>query len=206
MSGKSVHVGFCGVDGSGKSSQTRLLHKWMKDSGFDVILYEDTRNFISEVSTSVAMKHDKKLWGFEYLGIDNYTIAMSFEMLRQNMISVLPYTRAGVNVISPRTIFDHLARTKVRGCSEETYKIAEEVVSFQGYPDITIWIDVPPKVAYNRIQKRGYDFSDMEFLEKFRAAFLEMSSKANLVIVDGAGDIIDTHQQIIKSVSLILNK
>lgn len=206
MSEKGVHIGFCGIDGSGKSSQIRLLHRWMKDNNFDVILYEDTRNFVSEVSTSIAMQHDKKLWGFEYLGIENYTIAMSFEMLRQNMMNILPYTRAGVSVISPRTVFDHLARTKVRGCSEEVYKIAEEVVLFQGCPDMTIWIDVAPMTAYQRIQKRGYDFSGLEFLEKFRSAFLEISSKSNLVIIDGSGDVVNIHQKIIQVASLILSK
>lgn len=199
MTSKGLHIGFCGIDGSGKSSQVRLLHRWMKENSRDVVLHEDTRNFISEVSTSIARRHGVDL-GFEYLGEDRYIMAMSFEVLSQVMLKIRPYTDAGITVITSRTVFDYLARTKVRGCDNKTYEIVEEIMLFRGGPDITIWLDTPPKIAHQRIQSRGYDFSEMKFLENFRIAFSELSAKYNWVRIDGSGDVASIHRQICQTI------
>jgi len=192
---RGLNIGFCGIDGSGKSTQVRLLHQWLKARSYDVILNEKTRNFVSEISTSIGRRHGFSL-GFEYLGQDFYDLAMSFEVLRQNTQEILPYTSVGITVISSRTVFDYLARAKARGCTDKTYEIIKEIILFAGTPDITIWIDTPPIIAYERILSRGYDHSDKNFLENFRTAFLELSAHYGWIRINGENDIDSIHHQI----------
>ena len=49
-----AHIGFCGIDGAGKSTQARLLCGFLSTVVTDIVMHEDTRNFVSEVTYTIA--------------------------------------------------------------------------------------------------------------------------------------------------------
>ncbi len=87
MRKKRINISFTGIDGSGKTTQANFLVSWLRDKGLNVIQIESPRNLVSEISYAVAKNNGYKSIS-EFLGEDNYMIAMSFELIRQNFINV----------------------------------------------------------------------------------------------------------------------
>lgn len=167
---RGLHIGFTGIDGAGKSTQAALLCRWFKENGTNAIVYEEKRNFVSEITDSIARTHGIDS-GRRYLGEDLYLVGISFEVLRQNLLNIRPYIAIGITIISPRTVFDWLAGGIARGCSSREFKLAKEIVLFGGTPDLTIWLDVSPEIAAERILRRGFDKANLEYLHAYKEAF-----------------------------------
>ena len=183
-----LHIGFSGIDGAGKSTQTALLVKWLREGGENAIRYEETRNFVQEVTDLIGMRHRLNS-GREYLGEGLYMVSMSFEILRHRMLSISPYVAQGMVIVSSRTFFDWLAGAMARGCPPKELAIATEIVLLGGLPDLTIWLDVSADVALDRLKNRGFDTADIGYLRRYRDAFSHLFTNYPHVRVNGDGEI-----------------
>jgi len=164
---KGMYIGFTGIDGAGKSTQAALLCGWLNQKGLHTILREENRSFVSEVTSVIAKNHGIKS-GREYLDEEHYMVALSFDLLREVVFDIRPFTDMGIIVVSARTAFCRLAGGMVRGC--RSIEVAKEIALFRGIPDLTIWLDVSPEVAYRRVMQRGIDSADLEHLKRYRKA------------------------------------
>jgi dTMP kinase len=200
---KGLHIGFTGIDGAGKSTQAMLLCGWLSKNGIPNILREEKRDFVSEISSAIARIHGMKN-GREYLGEEYYMVALSFDLLREVMLDIKPFTTIGVIVVSTRTAFCRLAGGIVRGC--RSIELAKEISLFGGLPDLTIWLDVDPEIAYRRIMKRGFDIGDLTHLKKYNEALKELLQNYPHVRIDGNGTIEDVQLEVQKVVEKILFK
>jgi len=121
---KGIHIGFTGIDGSGKSTQAALLCGWLNKRKIPNILREGKRDFVSQMSGIIALKKGIDS-GRKYLGEDCYMVSLSFDLLREVIFDVVPYVENGIVVVSARTAFCRLAGGNARGCN--TTEIAKEV-------------------------------------------------------------------------------
>jgi len=197
--GKGLHIGFTGVDGAGKSTQAALLCGWLSKNGIPNILREEKRDFVSEISSSIARTHGIES-GREYLGEEYYMIALSFDLLREVLLDIKPFTDMGLIVVSARTIFCRLAGGIVRRC--RSIELAKEISLFGGTPELTIWLEVAPEVAYRRIVERRFDTGDLAHLKKYGEALKGLLQNYQHVRIDGNGTIEDVQlevQRIVRS-------
>jgi thymidylate kinase len=194
LSGK--HIGFMGIDGAGKTTQSNFLTSWLRKNDINAINYEETRNFVAEISYALAHKRGYHSCA-DFIGEDNYIVAMSFEMLRRSKIDINPYKDLGASVITSRTCLDWLAGSYARGATQESLELSESIMTPEALPDIIIWINVKISIALQRIKDRGYDFNSLNYLEKFNAAIGKFANQYESIIINGNQDTPHVHKEIV---------
>ncbi|ABP95149.1 thymidylate kinase / thymidylate synthase [Metallosphaera sedula] len=184
-------IAFEGIDGSGKSSQAKLLKDWL-DSRVDAYLTEwNSSDWIHEVIKEAKKKNLLTPLTFSLIHATDF--ADRYERL------ILPMYRTGFVVVSDRYYYTAYARDSVRGVSLEWVK---KLYSYAPKPDITFFIRVTPEVALSRLkeskrgikpQEAGADvFPDLEPEEgflKYQGMILEIYDKLaeeeGFVVLDG---------------------
>jgi len=73
---KGLYIGFTGIDGSGKSEQAMRTCGWLTKQKIPNVLREGKRDFVSQISTSLALKKGIES-GRKYLGEDCHMVSLS---------------------------------------------------------------------------------------------------------------------------------
>jgi dTMP kinase len=130
-----------GIDGSGKSTQLQLLHRWLEGM--------DRRVFFTEWNSSrlvnEAIKRGKK---------KNLLTPMTFSVLHATDFAdrlahlIIPPLKAGMIVCADRYIYTAFSRDVVRGVDREWVR---DLYGFAVKPDIAMYFKVPIEVSLNRI-------------------------------------------------------
>ncbi|AWR98502.1 dTMP kinase [Metallosphaera hakonensis] len=184
-------IAFEGIDGSGKSSQAKLLKDWL-ESRTDVYLTEwNSSDWIHEVIKEAKKKNLLTPLTFSLIHATDF--ADRYERL------ILPMYTTGFTVVSDRYYYTAYARDSVRGVSMDWVK---RLYSYALKPEITFFIRVTPEVALSRLkeskrgikpQEAGADvFPDLEPEEgflKYQGMVLEVYDKVaqeeGFVVIDG---------------------
>lgn len=130
-----------GVDGSGKSTQMRLLHQWLEGLGSKVHLTEWNSSDLVKGATKRGKK-DQLLTPTTFSLIHATDFADRYE--RQ----IVPRLEAGWIVLCDRYKYTAFARDRVRGCDPEWLR---RLYAFAREPDLTFYHEVPLQVSLERI-------------------------------------------------------
>ena len=130
-----------GIDGSGKSTQIRLLEKWLKFKGYSVFFTEWNS---SEQVKEIISKGKKK----NLLTPTTFSLLHATDFAARYERNIFPLLRAGYIVLADRYIYTAFARDVVRGCSPEWVR---KVYGFAVKPDITFYFKVSVDIAIDRI-------------------------------------------------------
>lgn len=130
-----------GIDGSGKSTQIRLLEKWLRFNGHHVFLTEWNSSELVKEITSRGKKKAK-------LTPTTFSLLHATDFADRYERNILPLLRAGYFVLADRYVYTAYARDVTRGCSQEWVR---KVYSFALKPDIIFYFRTPIEVAINRI-------------------------------------------------------
>jgi dTMP kinase len=200
-----------GVDGSGKSTQIRLLEKWFRYMGLPVFFTEWNS---SETVKEITSKGKKKA----LLTPTTFSLLHATDFADRYERHILPLLRAGYIVLADRYIYTLLAREAVRGISR---RWSHNLFSFAIVPDLVFYLDVTPEELVHRVfQKNAYlDYyesgADMgladdmfESFMKYQAMiakeFRNMQKRYNLVIIDGNRSIPETNADLQKRIDAFL--
>lgn len=185
-----------GVDGSGKSTQIRLLEKWFKYIGSPVFFTEWNS---SETVKEITSKGKKKA----LLTPVTFSLLHATDFADRYERHILPLLRAGYIVLADRYIYTAFARDVVRGCHP---RWVHHMYDFAVKPDISFYFRVPIDVAFDRIVKNrpklkhyeaGMDLNlsndPYESYRIFQGRIVEqyeaMVGPENFVVIDGTADI-----------------
>ena len=121
-----------GLDGSGKSTQFRLLKFWLQAEGYEVV----TTELISSKLIKRALKAGKKQGTMDpmLLSILN---AVDFAELYER--EIVPALKRGSIVLADRYVYTALARDVARGVGQEWI---QNVYSFATRPDLSIYFQL----------------------------------------------------------------
>lgn len=181
-----------GIDGSGKSTQIDLLHKWLHSQGKSVYFSEWNSSNLVKSTTKRAKK--RKLFTPTTFSLLQCT---DFADRWENRI--FPMLKAGVIVLADRYAFTAFGRDVARGVDREWVR---NLYSFAMQPDIALYFRVPLDVAVQRITgaraklkfyEAGMDLhlseSRIESFQRFQERILneydKMVSEFNLTVIDG---------------------
>lgn len=183
---------FEGIDGSGKSTQCRMLAETLKTSGYEVVLTREPGGSPgAEEIRRLVLEGDPDRWSAE-------TELLLFTAARRDHMerTILPALRAGKVVICDRfadstRMYQGLSRGDLRGAVDQLHKLM-----IGREPDMTLLIDMDPEVGLARAkgrqtaEERFEDFG-LELQQKMRAGFLSLSQEFSdrFRVVDGARDI-----------------
>lgn len=200
-----------GVDGSGKSTQIKLLEKWLKHLGMPVFLTEWNS---SETMKEITSKGKKK----GLLTPTTFSLLHATDFADRYERHIFPLLRAGYVVLADRYVYTAFARDVVRGCHPRWVR---NMYDFAVKPDISFYFKVPVDVAFNRIVKgrpklkyyeAGMDLNlsndPYESYRIFQGRVVEqyesMIGPENFAVVDGTVDIEEQQQAVRRTVMEIL--
>ncbi len=193
-----------GIDGSGKSTQIRLLEKWLRFEGMPVFLTEwNSSDMVKEI-TSKGKKKGK-------LTPTTFSLLHATDFADRYERNILPLLRAGYIVLADRYVYTAYARDIVRGCSP---KWIQQVYDYARKPDLTFYFRVPIDVAIERIltgrPKLKYYEAGMDMnlsndpYESYRIfqsrvinQYESMIESEGFIIIDGTSGI-EEQQQIVR--------
>lgn len=130
-----------GIDGSGKSTQLRLLGVWLRHLGLRVF---NTDWNSSELVKKITSKGKKK----NLLTPTTFSLLHATDFADRYERNIYPLLKAGYFVLADRYIFTAYARDTVRGCNPSWVR---KMYSFAVKPDVTFYFDVPLDVSVGRI-------------------------------------------------------
>ena len=130
-----------GLDGSGKSTQVRLLYNWL----FGLRL----RAFFTEWNSSDLVKEaTKRGKRRQLLTPTTFSLIHATDFADRYERQILPMLRGGFVVLCDRYFFTSFARDAVRGCDPEWLR---NNYGFARVPDITLYFRLPLETALSRI-------------------------------------------------------
>ncbi len=184
----NLFIAFEGIDGSGKSSQAKLLATKLESMGHKVYLtMEPTDCHIGSLLLKILRHHIKA---------DHNTIALLFaadriEHLLDKQNGIMKKLSEGFTVITDRYYFSSYAYNGTHTDMDWVIEINKMSAQIRR-PDINIFIDVPPEVCMERINTNRATtelFENLDNLrnvrEKFLEAFTKLKHEENIFITDG---------------------
>jgi len=195
-----------GIDGSGKSTQIDLLHKWLQTQGRSVYFSEWNSSALVKSTTKRAKK--RKLFTPTTFSILQCT---DFADRWENRI--LPMLKAGVIVLADRYAFTAFGRDVARGVDREWVR---NLYSFAMQPDIALFFRVPLDIAVQRITgaraklkyyEAGMDLKLSEsriqsfqlFQERILSEYDRMVDEFALTVIDGTLTV-QTQQRLVREI------
>ncbi len=184
----NLFIALEGIDGSGKSTQTKLLTEKLTAAGHKVYsTFEPTDNFIGTIIRNI-LKGEKKA--------DDRTIAGLFvadrlDHLLNEINGIVKKLEEGFTVITDRYYFSSYAYHGTH--MDIDWVIAANAMAASILkPDINIFIDVSPEAAMQRINKNRETvelYETLENLKNVRAKYFEsfekLNEQENIFITDG---------------------
>jgi dTMP kinase len=183
-----MFISFEGIDGSGKSTQARLLATTLTDQGYDVVLTREPGGSKgAEEIRALVLEGDPDRWSPE-------TELLLFTAARRDHLekTIRPALAAGKIVICDRfadstRVYQGSTRGDLLG---RVNALHETMIGVE--PDITVLVDIDPSVGLSRAkarqttEERFEDFG-VEMQVKMRAAFLDLAKSAErFKIINGA--------------------
>jgi len=198
---KGIFIAFEGGEGTGKSTQSKLLQKWLEQEGETVVLSREPGG------TDLGKDLRKILLGHETGIISPRAEALLYAADRaHHVFSVIrPGLDRGDVVITDR-YFDSSAAYQGAGRVLNPSEVARisRWATESLYPTLTILIDVPAEVGLSRLQSRDrLEAEPTEFHERVRQEFLQiaMMDPERYFVVDGTQSVEEIHTQIIARVA-----
>jgi dTMP kinase len=139
-----------GIDGSGKSTQLSLLHKWLQSRGYGVVFSEWNSSPLVKDTTKLGKK--KKL-----LTPATFSLIHSTDFADRTERSILPLLKAGAVVLCDRYMYTAFARDVARGMDREWVR---DLYGFAVKPTVAFYFRVPLETAIGRLldARDGFKF------------------------------------------------
>jgi len=184
---------FEGLDGSGQSTQSKLLAQYLTEQGRPVVLTKEP-TLDSQAGKKIREILDEKTV-IEPAKLQELFVEDRREHLK-NLI--IPALKEGKIVISDRYFFSTLAYGAIDLDLEWLIKINDEFL----LPDIILILAVKPETAIERIKNRGDEiklFEKQEKLEKVWRTYQILSQRfSDVYMINGEKSIKDVHSDILK--------
>ena len=141
-----------GVDGSGKSTQARLLARWMRSKGIDVVLTKEPGGTRSGRTLRRMLLQGASL--------DPMTELLLYAADRREHVRqvIEPALRAGRAVISERFTASTVAYQGYgRGLDLKLIEMLNKAAAGRVRPDLTVILDIQPEKARARMSEKRFD-------------------------------------------------
>ncbi len=200
---KQLFIAFEGIDGSGKSTQVKLLTDKLIAAGHKVYTtFEPTDSPIGSLIRNIF----KGRMAADHKTIAALNVADRLDHLHNEINGLLKKLEEGYTVITDRYYFSSYAYHGVH--VDIDWVIAANAMSAATLrPDINIFIDVAPEVSMQRLNStRGTIelYETLDNLKQVRAKFLEAFDKLQgdekVVTINGNQTVVEIAEEVWKEV------
>ena len=203
---RGLLIAFEGPDGSGKTTQRKLLTRWLKSRDHDVV----STRWASSALVKPLLKVRKKI---RTLSTEEYSLLHAVDFRHRLETSILPALWAGKTVLADRYLFTALARDAARGLDLDWLLNAYSPLL---WPDLVLYFSMTPEASRRRIAstraphyyEAGQDVTGMEdplasysrFIDRVVREYDNLSVVFQFVTVDAGEAVYRQHMQVRKFV------
>ncbi len=171
---KNLFITLEGIEGAGKSTVIDFIENFITSSGYDVVkTREPGGTAIGEQVREILLnKNNDKL-------TDDTELLLIFAARAQHLSEIiLPNLTSNKIILCDRFIDASYAYQGAgRGIEQSKINLLENWVMPDIKPDLTFLLDLDPKIAFERTNKRSdadrFESEDIHFFEKIRQYYLE---------------------------------
>jgi thymidylate kinase len=204
-------ITFMGIDGSGKTTLTKILMSLLRSNGikakyvwgaYDVIMLRPLVLLLKLFSHGKTIKSSKSakfqasmrrnprrgIVGFIYRSL--VLFEYQIEILTKIRIPLMN----GTNIICDRYVIDTVINLAVNlnYSQEEFAQLYAKLGDMCPKPDITFFVDTPVEVAFSRKD----DIPSIDYLRKRRRLYIIAAKKNHAIVLNGAAKLSDLRYQI----------
>jgi dTMP kinase len=199
---KGLFITFEGIEGSGKSTQARLLYEYLLRKKIQAVLTAEPGG------TVLGQRIREVLLSPEHKGMAPVTELLLYNASRSQLVNELikPAIKKGMVIISDRFSDSTIAYQGYgRGIPLKTLSALDKIATGGLKPDLTILLDLPPEKGLARNKKDKKKFADrleleeLEFHKRVREGFLRIRKKepARVKLIDvSRGGVREIHKKI----------
>ena len=197
-----IFITFEGIDGSGKSSQLRLLANFLRANGCDIVVTREPGGTPLGSRLRAALLDSQEQ-------VDPLTELLVFAADRAQHVRRLlrPMIESGRVVISDRYADATVAYQGAgRGFAPELIKQIVQLATEGLKPDLTLLFDLPVSECLARTGRRSndrqkadrLDSEDAQFHERVREAYLRLAAEEpeRVKLIDSSGPVDETHARV----------
>ena len=198
MKRKGLFICIEGLDGCGKTTQTKLLVRKLSKIGWDAVsTAEPSRWKIGKFIQKYCLHSEKR--------ISPIVEALLFAADRFEHVEreIIPALNEGKIVVSDRYVYSSLA---YQGATGLDLKWIEMINEHAIRPDLAIFVDVEPEAVIKRLKPEKSVMENLETLRKVREVYVKFVEKGELVRIDGNKSTKEVADDILKVVLRFLEK
>jgi len=186
-------IAFCGIDGSGKTTQQRLLGEWLQSCAVNVELTRQPTDFYRQLPVVRQYLDD----GHDTIGMDGLALLAAADRIYHVRNVIEPALCSGRWVLTDRYVYSTYASFVARGVDLDFLRTLNRQVP---KPDLTVLMNCSAARARERVAARDgsvtkHEERSLAFMEKFRLGFLDVADETFLVL-DAELSIAALHEQV----------
>ena len=199
---RGLLIAFEGPDGSGKTTQRKLLKRWLESQNHQVV----STRWASSALVKPMLKARKKI---RALSIEEYSLLHAVDFRHRIETSILPALWSGKTVLADRYLFTALARDAARGLDLDWLLHAYSPLL---WPDLVIYFSMTPEDSRRRIAstraprfyESGQDVTGIEdplasygrFIDRVVTEYDNLSVVFQFVTVDAGEAVYRQHTRV----------
>ncbi len=192
-----LFLAFEGGEGTGKTTQARLIAIWLREQGYDVVTTHEPG------ATKIGMRLRALLLDTAHAGMSSHAEALMYAADRaEHVASVIePALARGAVVITDRYIDSSLAYQGTgRGLRSTEIAQLNSWATGGRTPDLTILLDMPPEAGLGRRTRSAdrLEAEPPEFHRRVRAGFLALAraEPSRYLVIDATRPVEEVTREI----------
>ncbi len=181
-----------GIDGAGKTTQAKMLVKWLRKIGVNAY-------YTSEPTNGILGKLIKKL--IRKKDSDHRIDALLFaaDRIEHYYGYIEPRLGKGGVVVADRYVYSSIAYQGALTGDADWVRTINKWIPMAG---VAIFIDVSPEVGLTRLKRRKLSkrtkYERLEMLRKIREEYLKLCRDGLMLVVDGERSVLEVQENIRK--------
>ncbi len=201
---KGKFISFEGIEGTGKSTQAKLLQQSLLGLGYEVILTEEPGG------TLISLRIREILLSVDHTNMKPLTELLLYNAARAQHIEevILPALNRGAVVITDRFTDSTFAYQGYgRGIDPDLLESIDRIATNGLRPDMTMLLDLDVETGLKRNRRINktdrLELEDVEFHERVRKGYHELAAKEpeRIKVLDASGGIGELNIVIAKIIS-----
>ena len=187
---KGFFISFEGIEGTGKTTQAKLLAGYLSEKGYPTVLTEEPGG------TSIGLRIREVLLNVEHSEMHSLTELLLYNASRCQHVHevIVPALEAGKVVITDRFSDSTLAYQGFgRGIDRELIAALDKIATGGLRPDLTLLLDISVEDGLRRNREANkrdrLELEDVAFHERVRAGYLEMAreeqERIRIIVAEG---------------------
>jgi len=186
-----------GLDGSGKTTQAKILVKNLRRQGFDAVYTtEPSIGKVGKLIRSFVLDREERV------PIALEALLFAADRVDHVETVVKPLLKQGKIVVCDRYVYSTLAYQGAAGLDLEWI---ERINQFALKPSLALLIDVSPDAVVKRLKRKRTVMETKRNQQKVREVYMKMVQEQHLTLVDGDKPVRAVANNILSIVQGLLN-